>query len=149
MSGMTVKLGGFAALEKRLNEISREHATKIGQSANRAGAVEILKQAKAQAPVGPTAEGAKSNRHRKGGSVVEEIHHKIANWLRVKKVRAPEGRVESAVTVSKAYHAYWVEFGSVHNAPNPFMKRALDTAQQAAIDRIAAVLEKRLTKAGV
>lgn len=144
----TVSTSGFAQLEARMKTLGDDVATKIGQSANRAGAAVIAKKVKADAPVGPDSEGSIRNRKRKSGKVVQEKHTKIVNNIRVKKVKAPAGRVENAIVVGKdAYHASMVEFGSIHNAPNPFFRTAFALASEDAIAAVSKILERRLQKA--
>lgn len=42
-----------------------------------------------------------------------------------------------------------VEFGSIHNQPNPFMLRALESSKDEIIAAIAKALNKGLIKRGV
>jgi HK97 gp10 family phage protein len=149
MSGLAVNLTGFSALNQRLTKMAREDATKTGQAANRAGAAAAAKAMMAAAPVGPDAEGSIRQRTRKGGKKVEEVHHKIVNSIKVRKVRSrTDGTVENKI-VAGTYIASLNEFGSIHNAPNPFMRRAFDASQQTIMDAIAKTLDKRLTKKGI
>lgn len=147
---VTVTTTGFAALDTRMKSLSNDIATKVGQSANRAGAVVIQKKIKEGVPIGPHAEGSIRNRTRKSGKVVQEKHTKIINNVKVRKVRAEAGRVINAIVIGKdAYHASFVEFGSIHNAPNPFFRTGFALASEDAVDRIKTVLARRLDKAGV
>ena len=149
MSAVNATLKGFAGLEARLKLLGDDVATKIGQAANRAGAVLLLARVKAAAPVGPTPEGAQIIRNTKKGSRTE-THHKIRNNLKVIKKRTfGQNAVSNSITVGKAYQASFVEFGSIRQAPNPFMRNALENNQDEAIAKIAAIIEKRLTKMGV
>lgn len=85
------RTSGFAQLEQRLKQLSREDATKAGQSANRAGAAVLKKAVEKEAPVSNVAEGTKITRHTKGGKTREETHHKIKNNVKIKKSKAPGG----------------------------------------------------------
>lgn len=147
---MSATLTGLADLERRVALLTSDLATKVGQSANRAGAKKYSDLLKAAVPVGPTPEGAVRLRRRKSGTVRREIHHKLRNSIRIKKIRSDHiHKVVNAVTVGKAYHAAFIEFGSIHNPPNPVMRKTLEDNQQAIIDEMAKVLNKRLVKAGV
>ena len=147
---VTVTTTGFAALESRMKSLSNDIATKVGLSSVRAGAVVIRKKITEGAPDGPHAEGSIRNRTRKSGKVVQEKHAKIKNHIKVRKVKSAAGLVAYAIVVGKdAYHASFVEFGSIHNAPNPFFRTGFALASEDAVDRIKAVLAKRLDKAGV
>jgi len=147
--GFTYSTSGFKQLEQRLNKLSREDATKAGQSASRAGAVVVQKAAIKEAPVSQVAEGKQITRHNKGGTTRQETHHKISKNIKVKKGKAPEGRVENLVTVAKGYHASMVNFGSIHNQPNPFMLRALEASKDDYIAAVAKALNKALIRRGV
>lgn len=150
MSGMTFNLSGFKQLEQRLMSLSREDATKAGQSANRAGAAYAAKKIKAKAPVGPDAEGSKRTRTTKSGKTREEVHHKIVNSIKVKKVRTDrDGKVENAISTTAAYQASFVEFGSIHQPPNPFMRSTFEAEENAILDVMAKALAKNLLRRGV
>jgi HK97 gp10 family phage protein len=148
MSGMTVNLSGLAAIHARMANLSREQQTKLGQSANRAGAVSIAKKVKAAASVSNVLEGAVRNRKTKAGSVRQEVHHKISNSIKVKKTKSNDPSKVVNSIVAGTYTANFEEFGSIHNTPNPFMRTAFDQGQQDAIDAISKLLGKRLVKAG-
>ena len=150
-SPISANMRGLAALQRRLENLSKEEAIKAGQIANRAGAAVARKAAIKEAPVSPkTMEGETRTRHNKGGSTRQETHGKIVNHIRVKKTKSSDPtQVHNAVYVDgSAYHASFVEFGSIHNAADPFMLRALEGSQQSIIDAIAKVLNKQLTKRG-
>lgn len=125
---LSVDLRGFSALQRRLESLSKDEATKAGQIANRAGAAVLRKAVIATAPKSPkTTEGEIRTRHNKGGTTRQEVHNKIVNSVRVKKIKAGQaGEVKNAVTIVGAYHATFVEFGSIHNSADPFMLRALE-----------------------
>lgn len=150
MSAFTANLSGFRQLEARMASLSKAEATKAGQIANRAGASVLAKKIRDTAPDGPLAEGASVNRVRKGGQVVTETHHKIKNWIKIKKTKSDStDKVQNSVYVAKGYHAAFVEFGSIHNAPNPFFRTAFEQNKQAIVDAMKRVLERQLIKRGV
>lgn len=149
MSGFTANLQGFAQLQQRMNQLSKAEATKAGQIANRAGAAVIAKKAKANAPVSNVAEGATITRNNKGGSTRTEKHRKIQNWIKVRKTKGDTPtQVHNAVSV-EAYQSQWVEFGSIRNAPKPFLRTAFESNNQEIIDAMAKVLNRQLVKRGV
>lgn len=149
MSGFTANLQGFAQLQQRMNQLSKAEATKAGQIANRAGAAVIAKKAKASAPVSNVAEGAAITRNTKGGSTRTEKHRKIQNWIKVRKTKGDTPtQVHNAVSV-EAYQAQFVEFGSIRQAPNPFVRTAFESNNQEIIDAMAKVLNRQLVKRGV
>lgn len=145
-----VNLRGFSDLQRRLETLSKEEATKAGQIANRAGAAVLRKKVIESAPNSPkTTEGETRTRHNKGGTTRQETHHKIVNSVKVKKLKAGQaGEVKNAVTIVGAYHASFVEFGSIHNTADPFMLRALKANEQSIMDAISKVLNKQLIKRG-
>lgn len=141
---------GLNALQRRLETLAKDEATKAGQSANRSGAAVLRKEVIKAAPNSPkTTEGETRNRHNKGGSTRQEVHNKIVNSIKVRKIKTSEpGAVKNAVTIVGAYHSVFVEFGSIHNTADPFMLRALDSSQQSIIDAISKALNKQLIKRG-
>jgi HK97 gp10 family phage protein len=141
-------VNGLAGLQARLSNLSREQQTKLGQAANRAGAAVVAKKVKAAAPVSSVPEGAVRNRHTKGGTTRQEIHHKISNSIKVKKAKSNDPTKVVNSIVAETYTANFVEWGSIHNAPNPFMRNAFDQAQPEAIAQLAKILNKRLMKVG-
>ncbi len=146
---MTVNLSGMSAIQARMQALSRDVATKTGQAANRAGAAHVAKKIAAAAPDGPDANGSDRTRTLKNGAKVTTPHAKINKNIKVKRVKAAEGTVKNQITSGRAYHAMFVEFGSIHNQPDPFFSTTFENEQQAAIDKIAEILKKRLTQAGV
>lgn len=149
MTGFSANFTGFAQLQQRLEKLGKDEATKAGQIANRAGAAVIAKKAKAAVPISKIAEGASIKRHTKGGTTRTEKHRKIVNWIKVKKTKGDTAtQVHNAVTVG-AYQAQFVEFGSIHNAPNPFLRQAFEANNQEIIDAMAKVLDRQLIKRGV
>ena len=119
MSSFSFTTSGFRQLEQRLNQLSREDATKAGQAANRAGAAVLKKEIEKEAPVSNVAEGATITRRNKSGTTRQETHHKISKNVKIKKQRVDtDGRVENLVHIAKGYHAHMVEFGSIHNQPD-------------------------------
>lgn len=139
---MAVK--GLAELNKALMTLETDVATKIGQSADRAGAVLLAKNIAAAAPVSDVADGTPEMRRGK-----QTTHHKIKNSIVVKKTyNASPTKVQTTVGVGKAYQASFVEFGSIHNAPNPFMRRATEASTGQIMEAIAKVLQRRLAKQG-
>jgi HK97 gp10 family phage protein len=145
MGDFSYNLKGFSELNARLADLAGKQATSAGQSAIRAGGVVLRDAVKAKAPVGPTPEGAKEKH---GDRTI--THHKIAEQITVTKVKSPnEHQVSVAVHNGKAFHASWVEFGSIHNQPNPFFLNALNDVGQEVIDKVGATLGKQLTKRGV
>lgn len=150
-SPLGVNLRGFSDLQRRLEALSKEEATKAGQTANRAGAAVLRKKVIATAPNSPkTTEGETRTRHNKGGTTRQETHGKIVNNVVVRKTKnSTPTQVNNAVSIkSAAYHASFVEFGSIHNTADPFMLRALEANEQSIMDAISKVLNKQLIKRG-
>ncbi len=141
---------GLAELNRAMEKLTKEEATKAGQVAARAGAAVLRKAAIANAPNSPkTTEGEVRTRHNKGGTTRKEVHRKIVNHIKVKKLKASQnGEVKYSVDVF-SYHSTFVEFGSIHNSADPFMLRAYQDSEDSMIETIAKVLNKQLVKRGV
>ena len=149
MAGLDVKLNGFAQLQARLESLATTEATKAGQSAIRSAGTLLKNTVKAYAPVSDVAEGKTHQRRRKDGSTVEEAHHKIVNNIIIKKLNTGnQHQVGVSVGTGQAYQSHMVEWGSIHNKPNPFMLRAVQSVEQELIDKIGEALQKQLIKRG-
>lgn len=145
---VTVNLHGFSQLSQRLSRLAKEDATKAGQVANRAGATVLRKAVVNEAPVSQkTTEGETRNRGTR-----TETHGKIKNNVIVRKTKSAttSTQVQNSVGVKKnAYHASFVQFGSIHNSADPFMLRALQSNEQPIIDAIGRSLNKQLVRRGI
>lgn len=146
----SVSMHGFAALNARMANLSKDQQTKLGQQANRVGAVVIAKKIKEVAPVSNQAEGSIRNRRNKDGSTRQEVHRKITNHIKVRKRKtSTPTQVKNSIEV-ESYIARFVELGSIHNAPpNPFFRTGFNQAQPDAIAAIAKSLGKKLTRLNV
>lgn len=145
MADFNYNMKGFSELNARLADLATKQATSAGQSAIRAGGIILRDAVRAAAPVGPTAEGAPV----KHGDKIA-THHKISDSVTVSKIKSPnEHQVSVAVHNGKAFQAGWVNWGSIHNQPNAFYLRALNSCGQEVIDKVGAILGKQLTKRGV
>lgn len=150
MASMSFKLTGFKELDARLKLLSSDIATKVGQQADRAGAVVLAKAVEAAAPDSRLEEGHPMRQGRKGGGTREYPHSKIKNNVKVRKTRnVSSTKVQSTVTAGPAFQASFEEFGSIHNRPTRFFSRAVLANMDAAVAAISAGLNKRLTKRGV
>lgn len=149
MTSLSVNLNGFAALQARLEQLSKVEATKAGQAASRAGMVAVRKRVIADAPSSDVPEGEMRNRTTKGGAKRTEPHHKIKNAVKIKKTKSLSTTEVQTTVFIDTYHASFVEFGSIHNAPDPFFRTAFEAAIQDALDAVAKTLNKQLIKRSV
>lgn len=149
VGSISVNMTGFAALNQRMQQLSADVATKLGQQANRSGATVLRKEIAKEAPNSSrTTEGEARVRKNKSGTTRTEQHRKIVNWVRVKKTKSDATtKVQNTVGIL-AYTAAFVEFGSIHNAPNPFFQRAMQSSEQKIIDAMAKTLDRGLTRRG-
>jgi HK97 gp10 family phage protein len=149
VTGVTINMHGLAALNQRMSALPKDVQTKLGQQANRVGAAVIAKKAKELAPVSNQAEGSIRTRHTKSGTTRQEVHKKIVNSIKVRKTKTTTPtQVQNSIAV-ETYTATYVELGSIHNTPNPFLRNAFTQAQPDAIAAIAKSLGKKLTRLNV
>ncbi|SOB86765.1 phage protein, HK97 gp10 family [Sphingomonas guangdongensis] len=144
----TANLRGFKELQQRLRNLADKEATQAGQAAVRAAAKEVAKKIEAAAPDGPRAEGQTVKRRGKGGSY-DSAHRKIRNHVIVRKGRPQKTTMVRALIGIDTIHAHMVEYGTIHQEPQPFAGRTLERETQAAIDTMAKTLDRRLIKRGV
>lgn len=123
-------LSGFTELEAKLKELEVVMATKIGARAVRKGATLIKEHFKSAAPVGPTPQGASTG----NGSP----HAKITNSVRVKKGRgtSPNNITYLPFISGRAFHARFLERGTIHMAPKPFAVAAFESSAHQALEAI-------------
>jgi HK97 gp10 family phage protein len=116
--------------------------TKLGAQAVRAGAKPILNAAKAGAPVGPRPEGTPIKRR-----TFVQTHHKISTSLVIKKGKS---KLKDAVTymigTGHAFHAIFVDRGTVYQHAQPFMERALAASKDEALNAMADTLSKGIAR---
>lgn len=139
MAGSLGSIRGAAELERALTQLGKTVASKIIQASVRAGGKPVVDAIKANAPASAIADGAQ---------VGSKIHHKIKNNIKIKKGKS-KGTDTATVLVHTglAFHALFLERGTIHMAPKPFMKAALDSAAPIALARIGTELEKRIASA--
>ena len=123
------KLSGGKEMEALLKQIGPELANKIGDQALRAGAREIIKEAKALVPV------------RTG---------KLRDSIVLDAVGRRNADGERAIYIGfKKPHsarAHLAEFGTRHSAARPFMRPALDTKAGDALEAMRKTLARGLSR---
>jgi HK97 gp10 family phage protein len=145
---------GGAELAKRLAEIPPKLENKVLRAAVRAGSVVIANEAKSRAPVlrepdprrNPgTLKKAIKPRSTKvvKGLVSGGVAVRMLSAAQIQKFKAAGGS-KGANNPNDPFYARWVEYGTVKMAAQPFMRPALSSKAQAAIDEVA-----RVTAAGL
>lgn len=125
---------GFKEIEKVLKALPGRLAEAELTKATRAGANVIRKEARARAPRG----GVSSEMSKKFGP----LHKKIRS-ARVKKTRRS---VEFVVNEGSAFYGGFLEFGTRHISPRPWLTPAFDVSAQAAIVKVGERLGKGVEK---
>lgn len=127
MADRSFQVKGLAELDRVLGELPRRVANNSLRAAVRAGLKPVL-------------EAARANIHSISGD--------LARSLRIvsRRQRSPN-QVAGAVSTSKlGYYGRWVELGTVHAPPHPFMRTALDSQAENAVNTMAAKLRERLAE---
>lgn len=151
-SGRT-ELGGMDDLRKALEELGSEVATKLGKQAVRDSAVYLQGKMVAAAPHRPGVQlkyyGRKRGRiARNYGDLRDNIKVRLA---KSRKVTA----VSYTVSTGQAFWGYFLEFGTVRMAAQPWMRPTFDAAVNVCVDLqidrlragIARVAKKNANKA--
>jgi HK97 gp10 family phage protein len=133
MAIMDIKLTGFAELEAKLKRIGPRAARKVGAKAIREAAKPIIDKAKALVPV-------------RTGKLEDSITY-VAT--RARGNQQLSGKVGFKTPASR--YAHFVEYGTAHNSPQPFMRPAIDSQAENSIaimgkvmwDGVAAEAKKR------
>ena len=139
MAGSLGSIRGAAELERALTQLGKTVASKIIQASVRAGGKPVVEAIRAAAPSSSIADGAQ---------IGSKVHHKIKSNIKIKKAKS-KGTDTATILVHTglAFHALFLERGTIHMAPRPFAKAALDRAAPIALAKIGAELEKRIAAA--
>lgn len=152
---MDFKITGGADLAKALTELAPRIEKNILRGAVRAGSVVIQKEAQSRAPVLQTPDprrkpgtlkraikvrGAKIVR---GTGVVGGVYVRALSKRQIAKFKA-KNKAAGAANPDDPYYAGWVEYGTVKMGMRPFMRPALSSKAQAAIDTVAQYTRERL-----
>jgi HK97 gp10 family phage protein len=140
------KVQGLEDLQRRLKSLSDDMQRNISRAASNAAAQTVKKAAIARAPLG--------TEPHKVGSVVVAPGNLKRNII-VKRIPPRETKLtsEHVVTVRRkkgqdAFYARFLEFGTVKMPAQPFLRPALLTEKESAVDAMAERLRIRLEKAG-
>lgn len=155
--GVTVKVEGFGELEKALSELPRATAKNVARRALLRAGQPVADHAKRLVPVdsgglrdsivvttktankpGAGAFAAAM----KGGATRAEAGQAM-------RAAAKGGRsgVEVYIGAGQLPHAHLVEFGSVNNSPQPYLRPAWDAGKQKVLDDIRDFLGQEISKA--
>lgn len=147
MATTRIRIDGLVELQKRMSALAADMQQSVAHGAVLAGAQLIKREAISRAPTA-------DEEH-----VIEGVHVKPGNLKKnIVVKRVPKGQSthtsEYVVTVrGKARYGFASrygsiqEFGSVKQAPRPFMRPAFDTKKGEAVAKIIEILTKRIAKA--
>lgn len=142
---MDIKLEGFAALEKAMEELSQSQGRAVLRRAQMKAAQPMADLAKSLAPVGPTGRLAKSI------SVQSRLAKRQAG---IHRRTFRDDKLSSEVFVGPTYlstgggrHGHLVEFGTVKMAPRPFMRPAWEQDKKNYLDRLGAEMAVQVENA--
>lgn len=133
MARQTFKIEGLSDLEETLKELPKA----TGKAVLRRG---LLKAAE------PIAASAASNARRRTGKL--QISTGVGTKLsrRQKRLHKPESTVEVFAGPGALVQSITEEFGTVDQAPHPFMRPAWDSGKQGALNSVKGFLTDELAK---
>ncbi len=139
----TVKIEGLEALKKELKKLGEKKAKNIMVSGLRAGANDFKKTAKSLVPVDKgTLKKSLTVKKRKTNKNFIKFS---MGWTQQKK--GAEGSIVGGKNVKHdAYYAHIVEYGSIHQAAQPFIRPTFDTKKSSVTDAITKQIAKRIEK---
>jgi HK97 gp10 family phage protein len=152
---MDFKITGADDLSKALMALAPKVEKNILRGAVRAGSVVIQKEAQARAPVLQSPDprrkaGTLKNAIKVRGSKVVQGKVVVGGVVvrpltagQIAKFKARSGSA-GANNPNDPFYANFVEFGTVKMAPRPFMRPALSSKAQSAIDTVAQYTRDRL-----
>lgn len=151
---MSLKIRGLAAVQDQLKEISSEMSAKVLPQAMRASFKKVQRTARELAPVdsGDLRDAIRISSARPKTSRVDSAVVGIV--IAGMTAKAKQARVAAAafnesqtkrLPPSRRWH--FIELGTKHQAPRPFLRPALDQNAQAVVDDLAGQLRKKIAKA--
>lgn len=149
---ITIKVDGLRELGERLTALSSDMAKKVIFKATLAGANVIKKEAKKRAHV---ADKAYLVKQKSGDKAFLAPPGQIAKAVANKRNgKAPTGTAEyNVIVLGKRKNAFagrsarLIEFGTVKQSPQPFMRPAFDSSKEQAVQAMKKKLDEAITKA--
>ena len=146
----TIQIEGLRELSQRIAKLQRDVQLKIARSATNAGAQVIKRRAKDRI----TSNSSKNQTSIDTGSllnavVVKRLGKSESNLTseHIVAVRRRKSGRKTKTLQATAPHAALVEFGTVHQPPEPFMRPAFDEGKEEALGKMIAKLEAGIDKA--
>lgn len=140
VDAVRIKVEGLQALGTKLQAMGEEMAVKIARGATGAAANLVKKSAQQKAPkrTGNLAKNIITKRLGKSQSSLTSEH--------IVTVRRKRTKGQKKSGEQSAYYGQFVEFGSIHNVPNPFLRPAFDENVQRAIETMKSVISDRIAR---
>lgn len=153
----SVSLEGFAELDKAMADLTRATAANTMRRALQDAAEPMAAAARRLAPVGEyqLAESIGISTRAKGASG----RAAFMSTLRMTGSRSAAGAAASASASARSFvtlylgpstnapHAHFQEFGTVHHAPQPYMRPAFDAEVQPTLARLKVSLAEQINRA--
>lgn len=138
VDAVRIRVDGLQALGAKLREMGDEMTTKIARGATGAAADVVKKSAQEKAPkrTGNLAKNIITKRLSKSQTNLTSEH--------IVTVRRKRTAGQKKSGAQSAYYGQFVEFGSIHNVPQPFLRPAFDENVQGAIDTMKSVIASRI-----
>jgi len=127
--GESAGVSGVDAVNDALNQLPQKLQDRALKNAMAAGAREIRKEAKRLVPVD---EG--------------DLRDSIVVARKVKKTKTGRGNVVVGLRGVGRFYAHLIEFGTSKQSAQPFMRPALDNANEKALEKIGPKLGKEIEK---
>lgn len=150
---MSIKVRGLENVMAQLREVSAETGAKALAGAARASFKRVADTAKALAPKdsGALADAiaVRSSRPGKGDTVAKVGLVVLARTARSKQATMAAAVFNEAQSkdLPPARRWHFPELGTVHQAPKPFIRPALDTNAQAVVDDLGKQVDKKIAAA--
>lgn len=151
---MTLKVHGLAAVQDQLKAISNELSAKVLPQAMRAAFRRVQKTARELVPV-DSGDMREAIRIAAGKPKTTRVDAAVVGIkIAAMTAKAKQARVAAAVfnegqtkrlPPSRRWH--FIEMGTKHQAPKPFLRPALDQNAQAVVDDMAGQLRKKIAAA--
>lgn len=137
---------GLRELGAALQELGQDVSKRIIYNATLRAAKVVARQASVNAP-----RSEKAHRVGKGGPVVQPGN--LAKGIAIKRLKATQtGKAQYEVRwkskkAGDPFYGLFIEFGTVSQAPKPFIRPAFDTSKQQALTELQDTLKRRIALA--
>lgn len=149
MTTVSVRVEGLRELGERMRRLSDDVNKKVARAATNAGAQVIKKLAIVKAPAGPASQTPKVPPNYLKNNIIVRYNRKtrLTSQHLVTVRHKGKGVLPTEISASPYSIGVFQEFGTVHHAPQAFLRPAYDSGKMRAVEAIKKRLKQRIDQA--